>query len=260
LFQVITVKGSSWINSFFIPPNQNVACELIVGPGVVTSSITGATVSLGSPASGAWSEAILAGGKYAGIATGYQQVYIDELGGIGFAVPVTSLAATFPASALPLAFLVVDSAGRIQSVIDVRPSSLSAAPDLGTGMKESVSDATKRVNFQNNYSVPRTAALTPQIPQDLSLPAPGFFLGSGSVLLSSNVITTPKTYLSTATNGKLAVNAINQGYIDPGSGLLAIRQVQTSGVFPTNSLALFEATTDSVGLIRNLVDWRPSYI
>ena len=41
---------------------------------------------------------------------------------------------------------------------------------------------------------------------------------------------------------------------------LAITTTQTSGVFPPNTLPLFEATCDSVNLIRRLVDWRPSYI
>jgi hypothetical protein len=166
-----------------------------------------------------------------------------------------------PASSLALAVLALDGIGRIQSVLDVRPSYLSSAPNLGSGMTESVSDATKRVNFQNNYAVPRKYALTPQIPQDLSLPAPGFTLGAGAVVLSGNVISTPKTYISTTTKGvQLAVNAITQGYVDPGTGALTTRTAQTSGVFQANSLALFEATTDAVGLIRNLVDWRPSYI
>jgi hypothetical protein len=31
-------------------------------------------------------------------------------------------------------------------------------------------------------------------------------------------------------------------------------------VFPNGSLPIFEATVDSVGLIRNLTDFRPSYI
>jgi len=69
----------------------------------------------------------------------------------------------------------------------------------------------------------------------------------------------------------LTANAINQGYITTNgafnppniftaSAALAITTTQTSGVFPANTLPLFEATVDSVNLIRNLVDWRPSYI
>ena len=41
---------------------------------------------------------------------------------------------------------------------------------------------------------------------------------------------------------------------------LAITTTQTSGVFPFDTLPLFEATVDSVNLIRNLLGWRPSYI
>jgi hypothetical protein len=75
------------------------------------------------------------------------------------------------------------------------------------------------------------------------------------------VISTPVTYICTTTKGvQLGVNVITQGYVDPGTGALTTRTAQTSGVFPVNSLAMFEATTDSVGLIRSLVDFRPSYI
>src|ERR1700757_1606716 len=97
----------------------------------------------------------------------------------------------------------------------------------------------------NNFAVPRTFALTPQIPQELSLPAPGFLLESGSVLLSGNIITTPTTYISTSTKGgQLGQAGIFQGFIDPTTGALATRQTQTSGVFPNGSLPIFEATVD----------------
>jgi hypothetical protein len=129
-------------------------------------------------------------------------------------------------------------------------------------MTESVADPTKRVYFQNNFAVPRTYALTPLILQDWSLPAPGFMLGSGSVVVSENVVSTPTTYIST-TNNKglvLGINAITQCYIDPTTGALTTRPAQTSGVFPANCLPICEATTDSVGLTRNITGWRPSYI
>ena len=75
------------------------------------------------------------------------------------------------------------------------------------------------------------------------------------------MITTPTTYLSTAVKGgQLAVNAINQVYISPNNGQLSFGTTQTSGVFPANCLPICEATTDAVGLIRNLVDFRPSYV
>lgn len=123
-------------------------------------------------------------------------------------------------------------------------------------MTESVLDATKRASFAANYQVPRTYCLSAQIPQELNPPTSGFFLGSGSVSLSGNVITTPTTYLSAARGGQLT-GGINQGYIDPATGMLAIRIVQTSAVFPANCLPLFEATCDGVNLIRSLVDFRP---
>ena len=218
--------------------------------------------------------AIQAGGQYGGGAAGIQQVYIadptlrpdTEPGPVGFAIPVSTVSPSFPVGSLPLAVLILDAVGRIQQIIDVRPSYLSSAPNLGSGMTEAIADPTKRVYFQNNFYVPRTFSLTPQIPFDLALPASGFFLGAGAVVVSGNNIATPAKYYSTATNGAadgwglLAVSAINQGYVDPTSGAVTIRQVQTSGTFPANSLALFECTTDYVGLIRSLVDFRPSYI
>jgi hypothetical protein len=187
---------------------------------------------------------------------------------IGEVVQTSSLNPTFPVGTLPIAVVVLDGVQRVQQVIDFRPSYLSSAPNLGGGMKESVADATKRVYFQNNYAVPRTYALyrvSAQVAPDLALPAPGFFLGSGAVVISGQTISSPTLYLSNSpkSNSKglqLAVNQINQGYVDPTTGQVAIRQVTTSGTFPANSLALFECTTDSVGLIRSLVDWRPSYI
>jgi hypothetical protein len=172
---------------------------------------------------------------------------------------------TFPVGSLPIVVLVFDGVQRIQQAIDFRPSYLSSAPNLGSGMTESVADATKRVYFQNNYTIPRTYALSAQVPPDLSLPAPGFFLGSGAVVISGNTISRPTLYISCAPKSnsqglQLVPNAINQGYVDPTTGHVTIRQVTTSGTFPANSLPLFEATTDSVSLIRSLVDWRPSYI
>jgi hypothetical protein len=130
----------------------------------------------------------------------------------------------------------MDSVGRIQTIFDQRLSYLSSAPNLGSGMTESVADPTKRVYFQNNYAVPHTYALTPQIPQDISLPSPGFMLGSGSVVLSGNVITTPSTYISTTNNKGVVLgnNAITQIFIDPTTGVLGARPAQTSGELPAH--------------------------
>lgn len=255
--QGLRSKRCHWQNSFFLPSNPNVSAVLMGAPGAVTGN-SGATVTLSTgPGGSVW---IPAGGEYEG--GGIQQIYIQDLGTgpNGYVVSVNSIAPSFPDDSLPLAVLVLDAVGRIQTIFDQRPSYVSSAPDLGTGMTESVADPTKRASFQTSFYVPRTYALTPQIPQDLSLPSPGFLLGSGSVLLSGNIISTPTTYLSTAAKGGQLATGITQGYIDPTSGKLATRQTQTSGVFPNGSLPIFEATVDSVGLIRNLTDFRPSYI
>ena len=76
-------------------------------------------------------------------------------------------------------------------MIDQRPSYLSSTPAFATATvsgvhlaaAENVSDDTKRVNFQNNFYVPRGYSLSPQISQDLSYPCSGFFLNAGSVVL-----------------------------------------------------------------------------
>jgi hypothetical protein len=255
-------KRSAWQNSFFMPAASNNQYGLFCGPGGVT--VGSSTVTYGPPGAGAL-VGILAGGQFSGGAAGVQQVYIDSSGNVQ-CVPVSSTSVTFPAGSLALCFLLLDEVGRIQQISDQRTSFLSAAPNLGSGMAEAIATPTLRAGFIANYYVPRTFSLTPQIPFDLALPAPGFFLGSGAVVISGNTITTAAKYYSCAANGAadgwglLAINAINQGYVDPTTGAVTIRQVQTSGTFPANSLALFECTTDVVGLIRSLVDWRPSYI
>lgn len=255
---------ASWVNSFYVSPNAN--CTYIgsnYGYWPLPSFISYGAVKVGT---GATTDQI--GYDNQGSVTGIQQIYIQGTGGgsaIGEVVQTSSLNPTFPAGTLPIAVVVLDGVERVQQVIDLRQSYLSSAPNLGSGMSEAVADATKRVYFQNNYTVPRTYSLSAQVPPDLSLPATGFFLGSGAVVISGNTISSPTIYLSNSPKSnslglQLAANAINQGYVDPTSGQVAIRQVQTSGTFPTNSLALFEATTDSVSLIRSLVDFRPSYI
>lgn len=254
-------KRSAWITSFFIPATANDGYVLFCGPGAVT--VGSNTITLGPPGSDA-SNAILAGGQFAGTGTSLQQVYVDSSGNAQ-CVQVSSTSVSFPAGSLALCFLQLDKVGRIQQIIDQRTSYLSSVPSFGGGT-ESISDATKRVYFQNNYAVPRTAALTPQIPQDLSLPAPGFFLGSGAVVISGNTISTPAKYYSTATNaagdgwGLLFINAITQIFVSPSTGQVSTQIPATSGVFPANSLAVAEVTTDATGQIRSLVDWRPSYI
>lgn len=135
-------------------------------------------------------------------------------------------------------------------------------------MTEAIATPTLRAGFVANYYVPRTSALTPEIPFDLALPSPGFLLGAGAVVISGSTITTPAKYYSSATNaaadgwGLLAINSLNQLYADPTSGQVTVRQIpaSSSGTFIANCLPICEVTTDPTGLIRSLVDWRPSYI
>jgi hypothetical protein len=91
-----------------------------------------------------------------GAVTTFQQIYISEVKPApalisvgGQIVQTVSLNPTFPVGSLPLAVVVLDGVQRVQQVIDVRPSYLSSAPNLGSGMTESVADATRRVYFQN---------------------------------------------------------------------------------------------------------------
>ena len=255
-------KRSAWINSFYMPATANDGYVLFCGPGAVT--VGSSTITLGAPGSGA-GNAILAGGG----PTGVQQVYIDS-SGFAQSVSVSSTSVSFPAGSLALCFLLLDEVGRIQQIIDQRTSYLSSAPNLGSGMTEAIAAPSLRAGFSANYYVPRTFSLTPQIPFDLALSAPGFTLGSGSVNVPGiGVVTSSSIYFAAGTNTvpnppigwrALAVNQINQGFVDATTGAVTVRQVQTSGTFPANSLALFECTTDSVGLIRSVFDWRPSYV
>ena len=254
-------KRASWVNSFFVPATANVAylsnkIEMLTpaffGYGAVQGGSGATTDQIGLEDQGS-------------TLPGFQQLYVIDQTGHGavaaLAKQVSSLTPSFPGGTLALAVIVLDGVGRIQQVIDNRPSYLSSAPNLGSGMTESVADPTRRVYFQNNYAVPRTYALSAQAPADIALPSPGFFLGSGAVVLSGSTITTQNMYISTTTSGvQLVKNGITQIFVSPATGLLSSQQAVTSGVFPANCLPICEATTDSVGLIRSLVDWRPSYI
>ena len=73
---------------------------------------------------------------------------------------VSSINPTFNPVDVPIAVLVLDGVGRIQQVIDYRPSYLTSAPNLGAGMTESVLDPTRRYYFAQNYVVPRTFSLS----------------------------------------------------------------------------------------------------
>jgi len=252
-------KRVDWINSFYVSPAPNLTYMdrggvSFVGYGAVKDS------------NGTTHDQI--GFDNQGSTTIWQEMYVSEpLAGVitGQVTQASSLNPSFPAGSLPVAVVVLDGVQRVQQTIDFRPSYLSSAPNLGSGMTESVVDATKRVYFQNNYAVPRTYSLSAQIPADMAIPAAGFFLGSGAVVISGITHSSPTIFISSSpkanTQGlQLAANAINQGYVDPTSGAVTIRQVTTSGTFPANCLPLFECTTDSVSLIRGLVDFRPSYI
>ena len=294
---------SNWINSFWVPPTAN---NVNLSPYYNVPFIEyGAVI----PNTG-FTRDHLGWQDMGGVVNGIEQLYvIDEYelaqvqgnappqvtyidSVVALAVEANSLSPTFPTISLPVAVIVLDGVGRIQQVIDQRPSYLTSVPNFATfvngsltlSVAENTSDATKRVNFKNNFAVPRTYALSPRVPQELSLPASGFFLGSGSVLLTTTrppqfgaatptPVNFPTTYISNRTTPGLTANAINQGYITvnnvafnqgthtaTANAALAITTTQTSGVFPANTLPLFEVTCDSVNLIRNLVDWRPSYI
>jgi len=51
-----------------------------------------------------------------------------------------------------------------------------------------------------------------------------------------------------------------QIFVSPTTGLLSYQQTFTSGVFPANCCRFARRLPTGVGLIRSLVDWRPSYI
>jgi len=50
---------------------------------------------------------------------------------------------------------------------------------MSSAITENVADQTRRVHYANNFAVPRVEALSPHFPQEISLPAPGFFIGPG---------------------------------------------------------------------------------
>ena len=199
--------------------------------------------------------------------TAILQIYFNGSGAVNYGV-VASTGAAFPVNAIPLATVTTDAVGRIQSVIDSRSSGLSSVPPLGGRMSELVSDATKRAAFVANYSVPRTYSLGPTMPADVALPCSGFFLGSGTCSIPlSFTRTTPVTYITCSpTNNntpslQIQANSVNQLYISPTTAQLSTQVVAATGLaFPVNSLAICEVVTDSVSLIRQINDLRPSYI
>ena len=216
-------KRVNWINSFYVPPDAHVASisnffgpvPPFIGYGAVKDSNGRLTDQIGFADNGS--------------VTGFEQIYISEpqTGVItGQFVQAASLTPTFPAGSLPLAVIVLDAVRSIQQVYDWRPSSLSSVPDLGSGMKESIADPTRRVYFQNNFAVPRTYSLSSLIPADVALPCSGFTLGAGAVTLSGNPIANPATYFSSTTKpatsnpvykfyGSLTPGIV-QVYVDPG--------------------------------------------
>jgi len=264
---------SSWANSLYIPPDQHVNYELTISPGVVANySVTVPTnVAAAQTLPNVIQFAnVSVTGQFGGSGTGFKMVYIDANGdprADDIATPIPS----FPNGAVPVAVVVMDQpVNRIQKVIDYRPSYLTSVPDLGSGMKESIADPTRRVYFQQNFQVPRTFSLSSLIPADVATPCSGFPLGGGAVVIGGNTITTPTRYFSSTRKvanpdpiyqfvGSLGIG-ITQAYVDPASGQLATRGVQVSGVFPPNCLPIFEATVDGANRVIGLQDMRPSYL
>ena len=170
---------SSWTNSLYLPPDQRVNYELTISPGVIANySVTVPTnVAAAQTLPNVIQFAnVSVTGQFGGTGTGYKMVYVDANGNPhadDIATPIPS----FPNGAIPIAVVVMDQpCNRIQSVVDYRSSNLSSVPDLGSGMKESIADPTRRVYFQNNFAVPRTYSLSPQIPADVACPAVAFHL------------------------------------------------------------------------------------
>jgi hypothetical protein len=175
-----------------------------------------------------------------------------------------STSPSFPGGTLPLCVLVLDSVGRVYSLVDYRPSSLVSIPPYAAGAFEVVSAPTLRAALATSFSVPRTADMSPRYSTadlaSIAFPSPGFTLGGGQVSISGINHTIPPTYISCKTTPvQLTPGQVTQIFVS-ATGALTSQVTTTSGTFPANVLAICEATTDSVGLIRNLVDWRSSYI
>ena len=78
--------------------------------------------------------------------------------------------------------------------------------------------------------------------------------------INSNTINIPATYISNSTTPvQLTAGQVNQIYVT-ATGVLTSQVAATPGTFPANTFAICEVTTDSCCLIRNIFDWRPSYI
>jgi len=263
---------SSWTNSLYLPPDQHVNYELTISPGVIANySVTVPTnVAAAQTLPNVIQFAnVSVTGQFGGSGTGFKKVYIDANGN-PHADDISTPIPSFPNGAIPVAVVVMDQpCNRIQQVIDYRPSYLTSVPSLGS-MTESIADPTRRVCFQQNFQVPRTFSLSSLIPADVATPCSGFPLGGGAVVIGGNTITTPTRYFSSTRKvanpdpiyqfvGSLGIG-LTQCFVDASSGQLATRGTQTSGVFPSNSLPIFEATVDSANRIIGLQDFRPSYI
>ena len=79
--------------------------------------------------------------------------------------------------------------------------------------------------------------------------------------VSGNIVSTPTTYISCKTTPvQLTTGQVNQIYVSGVNGALTCQVTATPGTFPANVLPICEVTVDSVSLLRNIFDWRPSYI
>jgi len=252
-----TTKRASWAASYAVPAFINtVASSISIGSGSVT--IGAQQINFPGAILGQNPGYFIYPGNDQG-APGYNLISIDSSFGHLQVDSVPSLSSSFQAGVLPLCILVTDFCGRIQQVIDQRPSA------GGSPTFEVIANPALRASVNANYLVDTTATVSPLLkigPGAVNVGGNQVNWGGGYVGYRQNMNllgqAKPELFATPFTAGTQGGLQINQVFISNTTGLPAIHPVSSASAgFPAGSLPLALAYVDASLRIQNVVDVRP---